>query len=537
LIGGDLTSATTFLGASLALVCVVALIIATVGLLMIRGREMAVPAALLLFACAGVTAWVYLADVTDAARSALSVPGAGPVISIAQLSWLVLACSALALLAGSVLPQPESGVRGAPFVLLAACVIVTVIVPIAVGGAAVARASDETSVQAVPIPAVPTTVGSQVAYRLESADPMQVIPAGPGFVTNDGDRVTAYDGGTGARRWTTSADVRDNCSSNGVRSTGTTPTSVVLIGCTEYFEDDVTYSYITGVDAMTGEHLWTNAENWTVRARAVTTGAAVAVLRNPYGDTEIGSLDARTGAILWSRSAPSCFDPVGMATADHSVVVVESCQERGRVAVHVFEATTGNERRVRLAVSPDLVAAQRLHAEIFAVNDDFVAIQMWPDDEYSRESAVIVNAANATYRSHPGDVSAPSTSDLQDDRYPGPLTQLVDSSYPDYVELLMMPGGQTRRISDVRMTVIDDDVADDQLWAEIGDQVATAASFDENYELVVVSGDTIVERRSSPCGDETAGGITAVPGSVVLVCYPGRRDEPRRRGVEILGLR
>ncbi|MEE3849873.1 PQQ-binding-like beta-propeller repeat protein [Gordonia sp. LSe1-13] len=536
LVGGDLSSASEFLAFSLASTCLAMVLVGLCCWSVVRGRQTAKSAAWILAAYVSIAAWVYLSDITDAAYSDLSVPGAHPSIALAQLSWVVLACSAIALLAASVVPESKP-VRGAGRIsFIAASVVIAAVVPVGVGGAAAVVAHTATSAAPVPIPEEPASVGTQVAYRIESVRGMQVIPAGPGFVTYDGETVTAHDGATGAARWSTSADLADECAPSRVQSTGTSTTSVVLVGCAVDVDDPESNSYIMGVDAMTGERLWTNAENWTVRARSVTDSVAVAVSRVAADDIEIGSLDTRTGTVRWSRSAPNCFDPAGMATVDRSVVVAESCARREAVAVHVFDATSGNERRLRLPAPPAIAGAERVSAEIFAVSGASAAIRLQPDDDYGEQLSFLLDTEADTPEPLYGDATDPGYRELREGRYPGEVTQLRNMSYPDFVELLTMPGGDVRRIPGVRMLARDDLYAD-QIWAQVGDQSMTAAAYDGDYELVTVDRGGIVDRRVSPCGEEVEGGVTVVPGSVVLVCYPGRNDEPTRDGVEVIGLR
>lgn len=205
----------------------------------------------------------------------------------------------------------------------------------------------------VPVPDLPQALGTDVAYSIPVQEAAWVMPAGAGFILGGEDALVAYDGATGQPRWRLPfAALPTRCEPTELRSTGTSPDAVVILGCRQPVDitergDHHRVSVHVGLDALTGRPLWRTDRPWELTGPSVLPpDAAVVTIEN---DSGIGALDVRTGELRWRRA----FDDVAdcdwywftFALAGR-LGYLESCTDVP--TLHVFDTDTGQDRPIEL---------------------------------------------------------------------------------------------------------------------------------------------------------------------------------------------
>ncbi|MCX2963251.1 PQQ-binding-like beta-propeller repeat protein [Gordonia sp. NPDC062954] len=512
---------------------------------LVHGRPMTMPAAGLAASATALAAFVFLGESAPAAVSVLSGPGAHSVVVLSRTAWVLYAVASLALLAASlthdVRATPGQKRRWAgPIIGLVVALVVTLF-GVATGSG---TGADAAQAEPIAIPAIPTSLGQNVAYRLRSALSQRVVPAGPGFVTVDEEAVTAYDGATGRKRWRFSTDgLSEECFPYSAWSTGTDAESVVIVQCADDDEytpaalDEQSDAGLTAFDAMTGRHLWTNSEGWAIRARAVSDGdGAVGVVRGEGTDARIGALNIRTGHVRWSRPVRECADLWSATTVTSSVVVLELCPGPKDVSAVSFDMETGTPQRIRVDLSRWAGVDAAIMWDVLAVMGSRIAVRYTLDRGRHNEALAIVDTATATARVDWGQVDWLHLSP-EEGLIPGDVAELMAHPGDDFTDVLTMPAGERRRIDGLEAwTSWSSPALNLARWATVGEELMTATEFavDGLYRLVTVHPDNSISRRPSPCG-RRPGGITPVPGAVLMLCR--RSDNDDSSGVEIIALR
>lgn len=544
-IGGDLHAATTYLAVSLAGGLAVAVFIVFLATLMLRGRPVAVATAALLAGVTVAAAFAFLGKPARAAAWVISGPGAHPVVTMSRITWVLFAVASLVLLAVAVFVEPgaaigRSGTRTAA--------VVGLVTAIALGTAGVAMATvSRTAIEptaSIAIPATPTMVGEREAYRLRSEIPQYVVPAGPGFVTVDSAAVTAYDGTTGVGRWRLPTDrLPDGCYPDGTWSTGTDATSVVIVHCArddadgDQRDEKPSFTGLSGFDAMTGRHLWTNADGWGVHARSVSDGeGAVGVSRGDGDDAQIGALDVRSGHLRWSRPVTDCADLFNATTATHSLVVFEACSGGKDVLAVLYDLESGSSRRIPIPLPQWRNVDAKIMLDVFSVAGSNVTVLATLDRTWPEVPLATIDTSSATARVEWGQVDWLDL-DPENGLIQGDVAQTQAFPGDGTTEVLMTASGERRRLSGLDIyTSWSSAALNSWRFALVGDRVVTATEFGDGspYWLVTVNPDGSSSRRPSPCG-RAPGGVAAVPGAVLLIC-PLSADEKERPGTEIIAL-
>ncbi|MBB2988861.1 hypothetical protein FHR72_000318 [Mycolicibacterium iranicum] len=483
--------------------------------------------------------WLLTVVIAAAAYAVLGSPdslaAATPTaVALLRLSWVVMAIAAILLVAAAVCGAGHSDAtpsRRRPTV--AAAVTLTLVLTVVGGG--IARARTDTAITATPsdIPAVPTAVGTNIAYSLPIDDARSIVPAGPGFAVLEGDAVAGYAGDTGHRRWRFPLDVIGGaCEPSSLRSTGTAADAVVIVQCLRgtpsYSSTRATRpALLTGIDAMTGRVLWTNGDNWRLRSTTVTGADVVPVLR---GD-DIGSLDPHTGKLRWVKhfGQDGCEgNLVGLRNATQDVVYFPVCAEE--VMLHVVDGRTGDERTVR--VDPPQPGVEFDTVELAAAAGDVVVLQASSDDDVRQRFTVAVDVSSGDSVRVPVEYLSTDRTSSDAGHYPGEVLQLTDGMEGTAVYLVAQ-----RKFVHTTAATLDDEILDGQRWALIGGQLVTATAMTASYRSLMVTADEdgAATVLFSPCGGRYDGGVIPVPGAVLVVC--AIEDYRNPTTYEVVGVR
>lgn len=462
----------------------------------------------------------------------ISGPGASPVIVIAQVSWVVLACAAAMLLAGTTSASPDAGRRpGRPAVavLTASGVALAAVAGVAVTSISSVGASAATTAERVAIPAVPTSIGTETAYTVKHS--RMIVPAGPGFASLNDGAVVGYDGTTGAQRWRfPTTDLPARCGDVSLWSTGIRDDAVVVVQCTRppntqdpdrYSSDrDDDVAFLVGLDATTGEQLWLNDADWHLRGRSNSDGDMLAAISTG----KVGALDPRTGKPLWAKDRPddncsrSRYDAVGS-----TVILVDACGD----ALHLYNAES--ESTIDLTEQPGFPEGD-VSTELLAVDGDIAAIYA---SGISRVKGVLLTVDVETKAVQATPEPYVRTPNLEKS-LPGPVVQLGEDSRARTVTLYLPAERRAVTVTDLEMHAD----PDARRWARVGDEFVTAAAHQGHYEkrlaTVPLTGGPAT-LRAGPC-DDGPGGLLPVPGAVLALCAnDSSRGEATR--YDVVGLR
>lgn len=300
----------TFLSVSTAVVAVLLLIALQRAM---RSRTAALPPRWASVGVVAVCALVFLAAFSTGVLGYFRhVMGEGPItaaLPAAIGAWVLAMTGAVAtVFAGFGLPWWTRRVKSALVVGAVAAVVVSGAVAIAAGFAGNdARFIDATTANQVDVPPYPTALGQhKFTVKLPGARPTfdernyEIWPAGPGFVVSYADAVTAY-GADGNERWhyrrtgpaesAMSARVYDQGATVVVADFGAAPAR--------------SESVLVGIDAITGQRLWTRRDARLTSAFLAESGLYDA---DPFlvdrTDETWTRFDARTGEAMWSVANP-----------------------------------------------------------------------------------------------------------------------------------------------------------------------------------------------------------------------------------------
>ncbi|RPA57656.1 hypothetical protein EF294_17875 [Gordonia oryzae] len=535
LIGGDFGAVTSFLGTVVGVVVAQAVVVlaAVTGVMVRRVRRrvafLVTPAiSVLLATSVAVAAWAWRGSLSNNADDELLGFDVAPVIAIARWALTLMAASVAVLLVGAIRAGGPAATTGTRAVLVGALAGGLVVVCAAVGSIVVATPRPSVrSVAAVPIPSVPTSLGARIAYTVPALGPFSVTPAGPGFVVLGRDSVTAYHGETGQRRWVRSlADLPFGCRKVGIWAAGPAGHEVVLVTCS-----DGGYRHaVVGIDAVSGDRLWTNAEGWRVRVPGGTKGSIVGVMTYDRYDNPmtIGALDVRTGHTRWTAPHRECSDDSGVTTTSSALVAVSACGERPSLVT--FDATSGVTRTIGLPSSPDS------EASIIAVDGDRTAIVVERRVIHERKLAIVDVSQKGSVTTVPG-TPGPSMlmRPVDQARYlqtdwngvnGRPMSGMVDVRSASF---------STIRGADLYPNGIPDDIPVGQRLAAVGDGVVSGVvATTEPNVVAVIAADGQATMRPAPC--DKASGVLPVPGAILMTCL--RHDRPNTvNDIVVLGIR
>ncbi|MGA5546166.1 PQQ-binding-like beta-propeller repeat protein [Mycobacterium sp. NPDC051198] len=518
---------------SLIGVCVAGAATVWLGARAIAGLDTTGHASLLLAGTVAVAAYGLLTAKSAQHALLISGPGARPVIVIAQVSWVILACAAAMVLAGATSASPAAARRpGRPAVavLAASGLALAVVAGVAVTSLSSVGASSATTAGRVAIPALPTSVGTDTAYTVK-VDAGGVRAAGPGFVGITDGAVIGFDGSTGAQRWRfPTADLPARCGDVSLWSTGVRDDAVVAMQCTrppntqdpdKYSSDhDPDVAFLVGLDAMTGEQLWINDADWHLRGRANGDGEILAAI----GPDKVGALDPRTGKPLWAKDSPDdeCnrgrYDAVGSR-----LIFVDACGDALRMYDAESESTIDFTKQSGFP-SGDVTT------ELLAVDGDLAALYA---SGLSSVDGVLLAVDVGTKAVQVTPVPFVRTPDLEKS-LPGPVVQLGKDSRARTVTLYLPAERRAVTVTDLEMHAD----PDARRWARVGNEFVTAAAHQGHYEerlasVPLTGGPATL--RTGPC-DEGPGGLLPVPGAVLALCA-NHSDNGSVTSYDIIGLR
>ncbi|WP_135458567.1 PQQ-binding-like beta-propeller repeat protein [Mycobacterium sp. DL99] len=499
----------------------------------IVGLNAAGHASVLLAGTVAVAAYGFLNAKSAQHAMLISGPGARPVVLIAQISWVVLVCAALFLLAGATSASPDSARRPgrtAVAVSAASGVALAAVAGIMVTSASGVGTSSATTADRVATPALPTSVGTNVAYTVK-VDARGVRPAGPGFVGITDGAVIGFDGTTGAQRWRfPRADLPERCGDVSLWSTGVRDDAVVAVQCTRppnthdpdrYSSDhDDDVAFLVGLDATTGERLWLNDADWHLRGRANGDGDILAAV----SPGKVGALDPRTGKPLWVKERPdddcsrSRYDAVGS-----TLIFVDACGD----ALHVYDAES--ESTIDFTKQPGFPSGD-VSTELVAVDKGLAVIQA-AGIRIMDGVLLIVDTQTKDVQIVPGPYARGPESEAL---IPGPVLE-IDRDGSAQTVTLHVPA-ERRSVHVTGLEMFRDPAA--QRWALVGDEFVTASAyqgdFDEKVAAVPVAGGQAA-LKPNPCGDRMSS-VVPVPGAVLALCA-NESDNGSIIGYDVVGLR
>ncbi|WP_241473874.1 outer membrane protein assembly factor BamB family protein [Mycolicibacterium neoaurum] len=506
----------------------------------LTGRTVSHWAATLLAVTVAMSAWTYISSVPASIGVRLSGLGARPARELAQLAWPLLTVSAALILAGSIWAiNTHQTLRRTVLTLLSPWTAAGIAVSM-VAGAAVAgwwwphHQTHMNTAERVEIPALPTTLGDQVAYSLPLYDPENIQAAGPGFVIFDqGGAITAFDGATGAQRWKATANVfPDGCLLDTAQSTGISAQSVVIAQCRRPQLHSVTPTggrgepVLMGFDANTGAPLWLNDDGFELANDAGVSDTVTAVVRR---NEQVGSLDPHTGSVRWTRPLHDKQWNGSVQVLNNDIVIPPY---RGE-PVRVLDGDNGDERLIDFPVDTDNVELITL-----AADSGLLVVQTGtPTDnpaDYPR----------STYRTWSIDIHTGAVEQIDsvyrggrpDFPRPGPLVQLGTQGRDEqrYVEVYSLPQRRLARVIGVSTST---SMVGRYAWAQIGANIINPADQSTDAPTVItVAPDGAITHTPSPCPIEASkrgGGILTVPGATLMLCPP---TDQTSHGFDVLGM-
>lgn len=260
--------------------------------------------------------------------------------------WLCLAGAASTFLAARALPRLE---RGSVKLLAVGAAIAFAVAAVVTVGAFRAgddgRYVDATRAAATDVLPVPDGLGKRTftvsvpdAFEGDQHQPnRQIVAAGAGFVVYGQHRITAY-GADGQERW---------------HFARTGPGGVVLTGMRVFDNGATVVAFLdkglVALDAVTGEQLWTGADDQMMYALAQEPGYNLGAPFVVYRDDRVWvRFDTRTGKPMWSVPAPyaECDFPSRAVDTRSWLVSVVQCPSDNGNAVRVIALDPGSGETV-----------------------------------------------------------------------------------------------------------------------------------------------------------------------------------------------
>jgi hypothetical protein len=305
----------------------------------LRGRRLAVLATCLVVAAvAGLVVLQVGGTAALFARAAevdVALDGARSTVSARAAWWLAcLAVPAAFVAALTGAPHGRPGTSRAALATLTAATLVGVLALSATLVAAHRPVIVNPTAPPAPLPPPPPLTGA-VAYVQDAPTGRDgLLPAGPGFVRDvhgDGvetfDRVDAFDGVTGERRWSFSAP---HLAVWGLASTGPGPDGVVVVWTS------LRNSFATvGLDAMTGRPLWSRTDTAALPNERQVSGRSARVVLTAHvagdGSVTLTGLQPRSGRDAWTHVLAPLAGPTPCAVAARALltddaVLLRSCR-------------------------------------------------------------------------------------------------------------------------------------------------------------------------------------------------------------------
>ncbi|MGV9802623.1 outer membrane protein assembly factor BamB family protein [Mycobacterium sp. NPDC003449] len=380
------------------------------------------------------------------------------------------------------------------------------------------RFVDAATAAATDVPAAPSALGRRaftntVAGVFDEPGPggaglphYQIAAAGTGFVVLRDQRVTAY-GADGDERWHYARTGQADVTVDGIRVVDDGATVLVSAG-----------RAVVGLDAVTGEHLWTSADADLVEAVRGRYGPASGPLLMRWDETLRWSrYDARTGRPMWTVDAPhpDCGMAEPVATPS-GVVSVVPCAD-GKVWLTLLDPQTGETSwdtsifAGRAAGADTTDPAAGLGPQVLAAPANRVGVFVDIEQPGAEQGSLYVNLATRTVSPlPPGGYPAPA---------PGPGDEFVVSDRQ--LTVFGADGGQRctlgadLRAQDNRVPGLGGGVA----YLSFPDAVVVAA---RGAQAGLLTFDAATCAPTGRVPAEGIEGVVPVPGAVLVLRRDGR---------------
>ncbi|MCX2963250.1 hypothetical protein ACIGKQ_05645 [Gordonia sp. NPDC062954] len=321
-------------------------------------------------AIAGFVAWRRSdsRDVFQGAATEQAIPGSSNVQSAASVAWVIscIALVALAVVAArsylpfyyllSDEPVPRRPMRTAIATLLAAAVIGSATLAIATYRPSPYEGETAAGVSIPPLPDSPGREG----YTIEPSRDFTIAGAGyavvashtDGVATKSHETIEGHGGSDGERLWWFAArnsDVLD------LTSTGTGESSVLIAHISGQGQQGIAGEPFIGLDATTGERLWTKWFTSLLDSRQpfVMVADDVLLLRDQSDEAPATTVAApheqwtaispRTGEVMWTRPLPDHCET--RARAADNAIVMTTCDGDPDLIASVLDPRTGDALR------------------------------------------------------------------------------------------------------------------------------------------------------------------------------------------------
>lgn len=292
---------------------------------------------------AAVAALLFIAyvtqDIPEYYRAAMSGAPVTAALPAGMASWwLCLGGAAAALLAARAFPRLERGaLRWLAIGAVIAVAVASVVTVVALRTGDDGHFVDASTAASIDAPAAPTALG-QRAFTVAVADAFtdldlpryEIDSAGAGFVVYHDHRITAY-GADGKERWHYARTGPGDISVDRMRVVDNGATVLAFIG-----------GGLVGLDTMTGEQLWTSADEDLVEAARGRFERASGPYVVGWNDEQVWTrYDSRTGRLMRRVTAPhpdcGIVEPV---VSSSGVLSLVQCED-GKVWLTVLDPETG----------------------------------------------------------------------------------------------------------------------------------------------------------------------------------------------------
>ncbi|MDH6196928.1 outer membrane protein assembly factor BamB [Mycobacterium frederiksbergense] len=300
---------------------------------------------------AAVAALLFFAYITQGVpayfRMAMDTSPVTPALPAGLAAWWLSVAGAVAtFLAARAFPRLQRD--SAKLLAVGAAIAVVVAAVVTVGALRAGddgRYVDATTAAATDVPAVPTALGQRTftvsvpdAFDTDKHQPnYEIEAAGAGFVVYHDRRITAY-GTDGKERWHFERTGPGSVQVKGIRvfDNGATVVAVVDDG-------------LIGLDATTGQQLWTGADDRMLYALSQAPGFNLVSPFVVYRDDRVWvRFDTRTGNPMWTVPAPraNCEFPPRAVDTRSWLVSVLSCPAEGGNGIRVLAMNPGSGETV-----------------------------------------------------------------------------------------------------------------------------------------------------------------------------------------------
>ncbi|MEE3849872.1 PQQ-binding-like beta-propeller repeat protein [Gordonia sp. LSe1-13] len=482
-------------------------------------------------------------EVLDDASAEQAIPGAADIQPVLTVAWLI-ACATLVVLAfvaaRSYLPFYELSLDEPTSRRPIRVAVVTVTITAIVGSVIVAvvdyrmspyEGEVATDVVVAPIPGVPV----QENYPLESVNGLTITGAGyalrDSYAIGASDRqetIEGFDGKTGERLWWFAA--RGNEVTE-LWTTGTGENSVLVARVDGKGADGFAGSPFIGLDATTGERLWTKWFQSLVNYGYpfVLTTADVLLLRERTPGTpartvatpseQWTALSPRTGEVMWTRRLPDDCRTEAHAAAD--AIVMTTCEGDPDIIATLLDPATGRDIRTIRQSSLGVHAPPGTSVRVRETQGKHAVVSLSGPHDHDWVDTLLDLDTGRVVRTFP---------DAALVRFIGQGSLFVQTYRPDHGYSVSVFDILSRRTTETGLYVGEEISPTQPLpWVSLGDSVVGTAADTVNdearsrgarwdYDLWVVSSTGEHTPLPDPCGSDETGFPQVAPGALLVSC-------------------